>query len=130
MPQNYVLAHDWWAAQVISLYGEVFFNEKTDILYRIHATNEVGLPGTLSRIKKSFSRTPYVQSLQALEILKCESSALALKPEEIKEMRSYWQKIYSGSFIYRLGVALTDKKARKSQLEDFWRKGSLVFRTP
>jgi glycosyltransferase involved in cell wall biosynthesis len=99
MPQNYVLAHDWWAAQVISLYGKIFFNEKTDLLYRIHATNEVGLPGTLERVKKSLSRTSGTLSKQALEILKHETAVDDSKLEELEKLRKYWRGIYSGGVL-------------------------------
>ena len=130
MPQNYVLAHDWWAAQVVSLYGKVLFNEKTDLLYRIHATNEVGLPGTLERIKKSLSGTSGTLSKQALEILGHEAAADNSKSEEIKVMESHWEQLSSGSKRSRLKIAMTGKKARKSALEDLWRRIILVIRTP
>jgi glycosyltransferase involved in cell wall biosynthesis len=128
MPQNYVLAHDWWSAQVISLYGNIFFNEKVDLLYRIHTENEVGLPGTVARIKRSLSRSPHVQSRQVLEILGHESPMPVLNILEAEAMRIYWEQISSKGTLTRIKTALTDKKARKSQLEDFWRKATLLFR--
>ena len=130
MPQNFVLAHDWWAAQAISLYGEILFNENVDLLYRIHTTNEVGLPSTLERIKRSLSRVPGVQSKQALEILGHEGYVDNSKLEEIEKLRKYWRGIYSGSQLSRLKMALKGKKARKSALEDLWRRIILVFRVP
>jgi glycosyltransferase involved in cell wall biosynthesis len=130
MPQNYVLAHDWWAAQVISLYGKILFNENVDLLYRIHSENEVGLPGTAARIKRSLSRSSNVQSRQALEILRHESTLTALNLFEVAAMQGYWEQISSTQTLTRLKIALTDKKARKSQLEDFWRKATLLLRAP
>jgi glycosyltransferase involved in cell wall biosynthesis len=130
MPQNYVLAHDWWAAQVISLYGKIFFNEKTDLLYRIHATNEVGLPGTLERVKKSLSRTSGTLSKQALEILKHETAVDDSKLEELEKLRKYWRGIYSGGVLTRLKIAAVGKKARKSTFEDIWRRILLARKKP
>ncbi len=130
MPQNYVLAHDWWAAQVVSLYGKIFFNENVDLLYRIHSENEVGLPGTAVRVKRSLSRTPLVQSWQALEILQYEHPMSILISEEIEVLRKQWKQISSIHTLTRLTFALTDKKARKSLIEDFWRRLVLVFRIP
>ena len=130
MPQNYVLAHDWWAAQVISLHGEIFFNEKTDLFYRIHATNEVGLPGTLERIKKSLSRSSGTLSKQALEILGHEAAADNSKLEEIEKLRKYWRGIYSGGVLTRLKIAAVGKKARKSTFEDIWRRILLARKKP
>jgi|LakMenE18May11ns_1017448.scaffolds.fasta_scaffold9955411_4 glycosyltransferase involved in cell wall biosynthesis len=130
MPQNFVLAHDWWAAQVISLYGKIFFNKNVDLLYRIHSENEVGLPGTVARVKRSVSRTPHVQSRQALEILRHESTLPVLNQFEVEAMRTYWEQVSSTHTLTRFKIALTSKKGRKSQLEDFWRKATLLFRAP
>ena len=128
MPQNYVLAHDWWAAQVISLYGRIFFNENVDLFYRIHSTNQVGLPRTLERIKRSFLRTYKLQSQQALENLNHESSISILDFGYRKKMESYWSEIYLGKKGRLLRIALSDKKARISHIEDFWRRVTLVIK--
>ena len=130
MPQNYVLAHDWWAAQVISLYGKIVFNEKVDTQYRIHSANDVGLPDNVERSKRVLLRKSGVKSQQALEILSFESSSLAAGSKNIELMRHYWQQIYSGGFFARLKIALTDKKARKSRFEDILRRLILVITAP
>jgi glycosyltransferase involved in cell wall biosynthesis len=130
MPQNYVLAHDWWAAQVISLYGKIFLNEKTDTHYRIHSANDVGLPSNVVRSKRVLSRKSGVYSRQALEILSFESSSLAAGSKNIELTHRYWQQIYSGGFFARLKIALTDKKARESRFEDMLRRLILVIKVP
>jgi glycosyltransferase involved in cell wall biosynthesis len=130
MPQNYVLAHDWWSAQVISLYGKIFFNEKVDTHYRIHSTNDVGLPGNVERSKRVLLRKSGVKSQQALEILSFENSSMAARSKNIEIMRRYWQQIYAGGFFPRLKIALTDKKARKSRFEDFLRRLALASWAP
>jgi len=130
MPQNCVLAHDWWAAQVISLYGKIFFNEYVDLLYRIHSENEVGLPGTAARVKRSLSRSPNVQSQQALEILEYEGAGDNSHMFEIEDMRSYWAQISSGGWLSRIKIALMGEKARKSVLEDLWRRLIMVAKAP
>jgi glycosyltransferase involved in cell wall biosynthesis len=130
MPQNFVLAHDWWAAQVISLYGKIFFNENVDLLYRIHSENKVGLPGDLKRIKRSLFRRSRVQSQHALNVLGSKSNFLPLDPNEFEAMRKYWERVFTGGFFSRAHLAITDQKARKSPLEDLWRRIILVFRIP
>jgi glycosyltransferase involved in cell wall biosynthesis len=130
MPQNYVLAHDWWAAQVISLYGEIFFNEKADTKYRIHSANDVGLPSNVERIRRVLLRKPRMKSQQALEILRFESTSLPFDFKNIELMRRYWDRIYSGGMYIRLIVSLTDKKARKDYFEDIWRRIFLVIKAP
>ena len=129
MPQNYVVAHDWWAAQVISLYGKIFFNDNVDLLYRIHSENEVGLPGTLARVKRSLSLSPHIQSRQALEILRHEANVDDSNTIEVEDMRIYWERIYSGNGVSRLRIALTGVKARKSYLEDLWRRLIMLIKT-
>jgi glycosyltransferase involved in cell wall biosynthesis len=128
MPQNYVLAHDWWAAQVISLYGKIFFNEKIDLLYRIHSENEVGLPGTAVRLKRSLSRSPNVQSQQALEILGHVRQFHVLKLDDFEVLKRYWEQVSSTHTLTRLKIAFTDEKARKSKFEDIWRRITMVIK--
>ena len=130
MPQNYVLAHDWWAAQVISLHGKVFFNENADTHYRIHSTNDVGLPGNLERTKRILKREAGARSKQVLEILDFNVKDVASKSPEAEKLQKYWRGIYSGGALTRLKIAATDKKARKSALEDFCRRLILLSKAP
>ena len=130
MPQKYVLAHDWWAAQVISLYGEIFFNEKVDTHYRIHSANDVGLPGNVERAKRILKREAGARSKQALEIIDFDAKDLAFKSQEVEEMQKYWRGIHSGGLLTRVKIAATDKKARKSALEDLWRRLILLSKAP
>jgi glycosyltransferase involved in cell wall biosynthesis len=130
MPQDYVLAHDWWAAQVISLYGKIFFNDNVDTQYRIHSANDVGLPSNLERIKRIIKREAGARSKQSLEILDFEIKYHANNSKEIGNLRHYWRKIFSGGALIRLKIAATDKKARKSALEDLWRRIILLSKAP
>ena len=130
MPQNYVLAHDWWAAQVISLHGKVFLNENADTHYRIHSANDVGLPGNVERTKRILMRDAGARSTQALEILNFELKDHANNSKEIENLRHYWREIFSGGALIRLKIAATDKKARKSALEDLWRRIILLSKAP
>lgn len=130
IPQNYVLAHDWWIAQVASLHGCIFVNENKDTLYRIHPGNAIGNPGILQRVKLSIKRTGGIQSKQALEILNFDSLSPFSQLGEIKNMREYWSSIHTGNWLTRIGVAIRDDKARKKRIEDLWRRISLTHRIP
>ena len=130
VPQNYVLAHDWWVAQVISLHGKVFFNKNADTIYRIHSANDVGLPGNVERSKRVLLRASGLKTQQALEILNFEVMPLAADSKNLELMRNYWQRISSGGQIIRLRLSFTDEKARKSLFEDIWRRGILIFKVP
>ncbi len=39
-----IIMHDWWAYLVVSAFGEVIYDPKPSISYRIHGENQVGLP--------------------------------------------------------------------------------------
>ncbi len=130
IPQNYVLAHDWWIAQVASLHGCIFVNENKDTLYRIHPGNAIGNPGILQRVKLSIKRTRGTQSKQALEILEHKNDLTRMHSGEIELLRTYWEKINSGSVLNRLKIALLDRKGRSSLFEDIWRRISLIIHAP
>ena len=130
MPQNYVLAHDWWIAQVASLHGYIVVNENKDTLYRIHPGNAIGNPGVLQRVKLSFKRAGGNQSKQALEILDPKNYLTHTHSGEIELSRKYWEKLNKGTFLNRLMVALSDRKGRNSLIEDIWRRISLVIHSP
>jgi rhamnosyltransferase len=130
MPQDYVLAHDWWIAQVSSLHGLVLRNENTDTLYRIHPGNAIGYPGLLQRVKLSINRSGSVQTKQALEILEYKTYLALKNSDEIELLRMYWRKLNSGSILNRLEIALSDRKGRSKFIEDIWRRFSMIIRSP
>jgi glycosyltransferase involved in cell wall biosynthesis len=130
MPQNYVLAHDWWIAQVASLHGLIFVNENKDTLYRIHPGNAIGNPGIMQRVKLSIKRTGGIQSKQALEILEFNDNLHLLHYDEMELLKTYWEKINSGSILDRLIIAISDRKGRSAFIEDLWRRISLIIHSP
>ena len=130
IPQNYVLAHDWWIAQVASLYGSILVNENRDTLYRIHPGNAIGNPGILQRLKLSIKRNGGIQSKQALEILEHKNDLALMHSGEIELLRTYWEKINSGSVLNRLKIALLGRKGRSALFEDIWRRISLIIHSP
>ncbi len=130
MPQDYVLAHDWWIAQVSSLHGLVLRNENTDTLYRIHSGNAIGYPGLLQRVKLSINRSGSVQTKQALEILEYKNYLALKNSDEIELLRMYWRKLNSRSVFNRLEIALSDRRGRSKFIEDIWRRFSMIIRSP
>ena len=129
-PQNHVLAHDWWIAQVISLCGSISINENGDTLYRIHEGNSIGNPRFFERVKLSFSRSGEVQSNQALEILESQNPYSSSNFNELTRMKNYWESIMRGNIVKRFVIAFSDKRARKNVLEDTWRRIMLIIRSP
>jgi hypothetical protein len=130
MPQNYVLAHDWWIAQVASLHGLILINENKDTLYRIHPGNAIGNPTLTRRILLSLSRESGTQARQSLEILNFESQKTDLQLREVDKMISYWEELVQGAFLPRLKIAIKGKKGRKVIIEDIWRRTYIIFKSP
>lgn len=48
--------HDWWIGLVLSLTGEILYTEDTQVLYRIHEANSIGLPNRFSRFRNFLER--------------------------------------------------------------------------
>ena len=130
MPQEHVISHDWWAAQVISLSGEILFNSNKDTLYRIHSSNTIGDPNKLLRLKNSVSRSDGIQSKQSLEILNFLISQNNERFMEVELLRDYWNQIAYGNSFKRLRLALKDSINRSSRLEDIWRRFRLLIGAP
>jgi glycosyltransferase involved in cell wall biosynthesis len=39
-----IVMHDWWVFQVIFTHGQLFFGRTPEIIYRIHSSNNIGIP--------------------------------------------------------------------------------------
>ena len=55
LPKNLVW-HDWWIGLVISLTGIILYNRETQVLYRIHENNTIGLPRRILKLKRFLDR--------------------------------------------------------------------------
>ena len=41
---KHIVMHDWWVLQVVFAHGQVIFSENPELLYRIHNSNNIGIP--------------------------------------------------------------------------------------
>ena len=79
---EYIIAHDFWFYQIAVIFGEVFYDEDSYILYRQHANNQIGSKSGLyekwkRRVISFFSsKKKDVRSLQAKELLKFYSGKI------------------------------------------------------
>lgn len=66
--------HDWWCYIVVTAAGgHIIFDNETGILYRQHATNEIGIPQTLVvRLIRAYSRG----AMEFLDLLRRHSDSL------------------------------------------------------
>ena len=130
LPQENVVHHDWWIAQVVSISGVIHFIPEYDTFYRIHSRNTIGYPNRFNRIINSATKTPGIISRQILEILNHVSDANLSNNIDLKSFQDYWNRILFGGLSARLLIAVTDKPARHSRIEDLWRRIMLVFKAP
>jgi rhamnosyltransferase len=127
MPQKHVLAHDWWAALVVSIAGEIRFNNNTDTVYRIHEGNLIGDPSSLERLFNIFKQKPGMRTKQCLEILNSIDLNEIKSNSQLGSAQDYWGNIFKG---YRLKIVVSDKKRRIKRIEDIIRRITLIFRSP
>jgi rhamnosyltransferase len=64
-----ILWHDWWMALVLSVKGKILFNNEIDTLYRLHASNTIGLPNFRDKIFRFAKRPAGLKSYQIEGIL-------------------------------------------------------------
>ena len=64
-----IVWHDWWIALVISLTGRVYFGINTEVLYRIHERNTIGIPGRWKRIQNYLKRPSGLVAYQIEEAI-------------------------------------------------------------
>jgi glycosyltransferase involved in cell wall biosynthesis len=46
---KFVSMHDWWVLQVVLVHGNVVFSEKPELIYRVHSSNDTGIPSRSKR---------------------------------------------------------------------------------
>ena len=64
-----IIWHDWWMGLVISVTGIIHYSPHTEVLYRIHSSNTIGIPSTLKKMLLSIKRPSGQISYQVHQIL-------------------------------------------------------------
>lgn len=89
-----IRVHDWWCYLVISALGELIYDERVNIKYRLHGKNAVGHPiNSRKRVlrwlrnRKSAKRNKFRPSDQAKEFYRCYGARL--KPYELRILENY-----------------------------------------
>jgi glycosyltransferase involved in cell wall biosynthesis len=110
LPVN-IVWHDWWIGLLISAYGTIYYSTNCEVLYRIHNTNVIGIPGRFRKITNSIRRPSGLVSYQISQALNILKGSLMISNEEfalvhgltsnslkerLKSNFKVWQK--SGSF--------------------------------
>ena len=97
-----IIAHDYWAYQTAMIFGEVYYDHNSYILYRQHDNNQIGAKTGMkekwTRRYRSFSRKDRKDSreMQAKELLRCYDGQLAKdKLEAVSSVAGYRDSIFS-----------------------------------
>jgi hypothetical protein len=86
LPAN-IVWHDWWIGLVVSLTGHIYIVRDTEVLYRIHQRNTIGLPGGWKRIQNYLKRPSGLIAYQIEEALNRFESENQLDSNEITLLR-------------------------------------------
>jgi glycosyltransferase involved in cell wall biosynthesis len=122
-----VIWHDWWIGLVLSSVGKLIYVPGTDTLYRIHQENVIGLPGFKERVKRSFERHP--GALLNQHKLFLDSYSTHMRENDSKVLQN-WIRNWDRCFLGRLLSAVTDRKRKKSIVDDVSRRIIGVLKKP
>lgn len=113
-PPKLAVAHDFWFAQVASIFGNIFYDNSSYILYRQHSNNQLGfdkffIEKNKRRIKSYLNLWNFHElDIQAQELLNCFSSIMSDEQKNIvsvvanyrKDWRKYFQLLFSSKYSH------------------------------
>lgn len=111
--------YDWWIGSIVSIAGKTIFVEGTDTNYRLHDGNLLGIPKGMVRLKRLVAKGRRDRLSQSLNLL--NFSQIHGHQSASNEIQK-WINGHTGKFASRLLFALSDKRRRKSMLEDLTRR--------
>ena len=121
-----VVWHEWWIALVISLTGRIYCSEKTELLYRIHEGNVIGIPNASKRLGNFLYRPSGQVSNQINAVLDWYEKLGTLESGGFKKMRNLSSPKRSQRFLSNL----FDAKRKQGVLEDILRRITWTLRRP
>lgn len=125
LPGNLVW-HDWWIGIVVSMTGKIFVGSQTEVLYRIHNGNTIGLPNTFKRLKNFISRDPGLVSYQIREAVERYGHYLNPQSPLLRQL----QNLSSDDWKKRLIANIRAKRTRRSILEEIMHRLAWTIRKP
>jgi rhamnosyltransferase len=101
LPENLVW-HDWWVGLIVSLCGKILYTNETQVLYRIHSNNSIGLPNRVMKFKRFLNRPSGLVAYQVLEALRRFESLYPQNRGEMKNIADCVSKEWKKRFIANL----------------------------
>ena len=120
-----IIWHDWWMGLVISVTGIIHYSPHTEVLYRIHHSNTIGIPSNLKKILLSIKRPSGLVSFQIHQILKNYSINGKILNQELTLIND----LTSNSIMRRLNANIRVKK-REALLQYLLRRILWTIKKP
>ena len=118
--------HDWWIGLVISVTGAIHKSESTQVIYRIHDSNTIGIPTFRKKVLNVLKRNSGLVSYQIEEIMQRFELNNKASNQELDTIAG----LVSRNILVRLKYIIRDKKRRNGIFQDFLRRLLWVAKRP
>ena len=121
-----IIWHDWWIGLVMCLTGRLYLSTETEVLYRIHEGNVIGLPKFSKRLR-NFLQHPQGQiSYQINEAIERFGNLEINDPKSFQHIRN----LTSPTMKIRFLSNMSHRSRRDNNLVDFLRRLAWVLKQP
>ena len=121
-----VIWHDWWMGLVVSLTGHIYFDVNTEVLYRIHKSNTIGIPNRWKRIHNYLVRPSGLIAYQIEEAISRFDNGNALLKEEYAQLHE----MTSIDWKRRLISNLKFLRAKSRNLDEVFLRIAWIIKRP
>lgn len=121
-----IIWHDWWIGLVISLTGQIFSSTETEVVYRIHAHNTIGLPNFSKRVRNFVNRPSGLISYQINEAINRFGYFKKNESNEFTMLRDLTSANIKTRFVSFFRYSVT----QKITIRNFFRRLAWVLKQP
>jgi rhamnosyltransferase len=121
-----VIWHDWWIGLVVSLTGHIYFGKKTEVLYRIHKSNTIGIPSRWKRIQNYLMRPSGLIAYQIEEAINRFDHGNSLHKEEYAQLREMTSIDWKRRLLSNIKILRTGSR----QLDEVFLRIAWVIKRP
>lgn len=128
-PPQIIVSHDFWAFQVGVLLGEVYIDNEAYILYRQHASNQIGSVHGWRAIWKRRINTllesygSHTREREAQELIRCLNKLMTEENKKIVVKAAYYRR----NIIARFAFAFDYRYSTGLLSNDFWLHLRIIF---
>lgn len=129
-PPKLDVAHDFWFTQVASIFGTIYYDKHSYILYRQHENNQLGYDKFFIEKNKRRLKTylniwhNHELDIQAQELLHCYKSLMTKEQEKIVSVVAYYRR----SISYYLKLLFSKKYSHDSLATNIGLKFRILIR--